>query len=71
MKVLKDYVVIFIYLFVAIFTFGHAYNDYPETYTSRFMGREMVHEYGVEHKSAGSMMSALVWPLYWSVRLQR
>ena len=71
MKVLKDYAVIFIYLFMAVFTFGHAYNQYPETYKTVTMGTEFIHQYDEVQKSAGSMMSALVWPLYWSVQVQK
>lgn len=66
MKVSSGVVVFLVYVFMVVFTFGHSYNKFPDSYES--MGYTI--KYGIFEKSIGSMMSSVVWPLYWSVRLQ-
>lgn len=58
------------YVFAAIVTFGHAYNNGPQGYYSSWSPTTYIH-YGVFEKTVSSMFSAGGWPLYVSVQLQK
>lgn len=59
-----------VYLFIMIFTFGHAYNSYPSEEKTKWAGIEYVITNGPGIKSMGALVSSIFWPLYWSVELQ-
>ena len=58
------------YLVVAIFTFGHCYNQYPNEEYGKFAGMNYTITNGPGTKGIASFASAGFWPLYWSVKLQ-
>ena len=58
------------YVFMIIFTFGHAYNHYPDEEARQFANITYVVHNGEGIKGMGSAVSSIFWPLYWSVRLQ-
>jgi hypothetical protein len=59
------------YIAVLIFTFGHAYNAYPLTYEEQFRDKVYTIRYDPLQKGIGSLFSSLLWPLYWSVEVQK
>lgn len=59
------------YIAMFIFTFGHAYTAYPETYNTYFAGKTYVAHHDAMSKGCGAMMSSIFWPLYWSVQVQK
>lgn len=58
------------YIFMVIFTFGHAYANYPDTEKGYFGGTEFTIRNGPGTKGSGALISSVAWPLYWSVKLQ-
>ena len=61
---------VFAYLVVAIFTFGHCYNQYPNEEHGNFGGTNYTITNGPGTKGVGSLVLSALWPLYWSVKLQ-
>lgn len=60
-------IVVCIYVFVAMFTYGYSFNNFSTTFKT-FIGTE-------KHRSEEQIFvlatgCAIVWPLYWSVKLQ-
>ena len=60
-----------IYLFMIIFTFGHAYHSVPDEEKSKFAGVEYTVHNGSGVKATGAFISSIAWPLYWSVQIWR
>lgn len=58
------------YVVVAVFTFGHAYNQYPNEEVGKFAGLTYTITNGPGTKGLGSIAASIGWPLYWSVKLQ-
>ena len=54
-----------LYLLGILVTYGHAFNDYPDT--GEYLGRTL--SISSEEKAIGSAFIALVWPLYVSVKV--
>jgi hypothetical protein len=67
---MKELSVFIAYVLIGIFTFGHAYNHYPDTEEASFAGHKYTITNGPGTKTFASCASSLVWPLYWSVKLQ-
>lgn len=59
------------YILMIVITFGHSYNNFSDGYTTRIMGTDLYHQYGVFEKSVGSIIAAVTWPFYWSVQTQK
>lgn len=55
------------YLFMILFTFGHAYVGFPSGYKSPWS--DVFITYGIFEKCIGSFFAAVGWPFYWSVKL--
>ena len=60
-----------LYLMVSIFTFGHCWNQVPETEKHYFGGQEYTVHNAEGTKFIASIASAAAWPLYWSVKAQK
>lgn len=60
-----------LYFFGTIFTFGHAYNQVPDTEQASFSGVEYTQRNGPGYKAFGAFWAAIVFPLYWSVQVQK
>ena len=59
-----------VYLFIAIYTFGHAFNGVPDEEKAKFAGIDYVIQNGGGMKTMIGFASGVFWPLYWSVKLQ-
>lgn len=59
-----------LYFVIAIFTFGHCWNQVPEKEQHFFAGQEYTVHNGPGTKMMASVASAAAWPLYWSVKVQ-
>jgi len=59
------------YIFMTIYTFGHAYVNFPDTEQHWFGGQPYTAHNGTGTKVFGSLACGMSWPLYWSVELQR
>ena len=62
--------VIIFWLFMTIFTFGHAYNQYPSIEQGYFAGHTYEIHNGPGTKLFASFFFSIGWPLYWSVKIQ-
>lgn len=62
--------IIVFWLFMTIFTFGHAYNQYPSIEKGYFGSTEYTIHNGPGTKLFASFFSSIAWPLYWSVKVQ-
>ena len=62
--------IIVVYFIMVIFTFGHAYNNYPEEEPGYFAGTTYVIHNGPGTITFGALACSVAWPLYWSVKLQ-
>lgn len=62
-------VVFITYVLGFLITFGHAYNQVPDTETGRWGGVEYTITNGVSTKALGGMLCSVAWPLYWSARI--
>lgn len=66
----KIVLVIVAWLFMSIFTFGHAYNQYPSVEQGHFGGHTYEIHNGPGTKLFASTFFSIAWPLYWSVKIQ-
>lgn len=62
---------IVIYIFMFLFTFGHAYHSVPDQEHAKFAGIDYTITNGVGTKALGAFVSSFAWPLYWSVQVWR
>ena len=70
-NILKDpFTYIIAYFIVLLFTFGHAYNNYPKEEPWHFAGETYTIHNGPGTITIGSLACSVAWPLYWSVKLQ-
>jgi hypothetical protein len=53
-----------------VFTFGHAYNQYPSIEEGHFGGTTYQIHNGPGTKMGASLFMSIFWPLYWSVKVQ-
>jgi len=60
-----------IYIFMILFTFGHAYHNVPDEEHAKIAGIEYTIQNGVGVKAFGAFVSSFAWPLYWSVQVWR
>ena len=56
------------YLFMIIFTFGHAYNNYPKEEPWQFAGQTYTIHNGPGTITFAAAACSIAWPLYWSVQ---
>lgn len=60
-----------LYLSMFIFTFGHCYTVYPQTfYEFGVPESSRINKYSVVDTMFGAFFSSILWPLYWSVQIQ-
>ena len=67
----EPFTYVLIYAFMILFTFGHAYHSVPDEEPAKFAGVEYTIQNGVGTKVFGGAISAMAWPLYWSVQVWR
>lgn len=61
-----------LYILGVIFTFGHAYNQVPDTEQAILIGGiEYTQRNGPGYKTFGAFWAAIVFPFYWSVQAQK
>ena len=56
------------YVLGFIFTFGHAYNNVPDTQVERMGSMEYTVQNSAGIKAVGAFLASMGWPLYWSAR---
>lgn len=56
------------YVVAALFTFGHAYHQVPDTEDHQFAGVQYTVHNGPGTKVVGAALATMFWPLYWSVK---
>ena len=68
-KLLNDpFTYFLLYVAMVPFTFGHAYNNFPNKYKASWTIQDVYVEYGILEKSIGSFMASVAWPFYWSTQ---
>ena len=58
------------WLLMTVFTFGHAYNQYPSVEEGHFGSQTYQIHNGPGTKMGASLFMSILWPLYWSVKAQ-
>lgn len=58
------------WVLMMVFTFGHAYNQYPTIEEGKFGGVAYQIHNGPGTKMGASLFISIFWPLYWSVKIQ-
>lgn len=68
---MKIITLMIVYVALTVFTFGHAFVNFPDTEEHWFAGQRYTMHNGSGTKIFASMVCGISWPLYWSVELQR
>lgn len=59
------------YVVMFIFTYGHAFNRYPASYDTTVLGKTVTIQTTAGEAAVGALIQSILWPLYWSVQVQK